>query len=767
ILKDEPPPLSEQNRSLPQDLEQVVHRCLSKDPAQRFPNAGALRDELERVRQSHRGKSSPTAPPHQRGRRALGVALGLSAVLVLSALFVLRRDHGPPRVEAVGASGRPSIAVFEFRTHGGTEEMRWLASGVPSMLLTGLAQTPGLDVVSSARVEEILEKIGKQRATEIDQAILAEVARRSGAGAAVIGNIFYAGETLRIDVQVEDVETGKLLFAKEATGRDVFPIVDELAVAIRQGLSLEDTGPERSIAEVSSPSLDAYRAFNEGMQAYYSQRFPEAIAAFESALAFDPDFAMAHARLALSLLSQRESEVGREHLERAHALSDRLPEREKALVEADYQLIIQQDVAAAKRTLENLLLRYPDEVSAYLTLSSQSIQGGDRSAALAVLRRGVETVPRSGPLRNMYAYDLRNAGDTEEAIRQLEIYRQLEPEEVNPVDSMGEIYLTSGQPERALSTYAEAIALDPTFASAERGRALALACLGRFPEALTAYNRSLEIVEKSGQPTLGLHSPKAFLLLGTGRYRAASQEARADDIPAEDGADTTSLQSSSMVEMVRAFRAERYGDCVSAAATARSSLPADVPAIYRRAAETITRVYEGTAEANVGHLDRAREIQLILEQEPHPLATWAPRWLAGEIALSEGDLAAAETAFREGIPQARSSFSNSQRGLLGSLLINTPASRDWKPRLLEHQGDLAGAIEEYRTLNQVETDTLFVSFFDPRYLSRIAGLQARRGDHDAAARSYREFLEYWADADPDLPEMRQARTYLDSARDTP
>jgi serine/threonine protein kinase len=46
VLEIKPPRLREHNRRLPRALEKVVHRCLEKDPAKRYPSAKALADAL-------------------------------------------------------------------------------------------------------------------------------------------------------------------------------------------------------------------------------------------------------------------------------------------------------------------------------------------------------------------------------------------------------------------------------------------------------------------------------------------------------------------------------------------------------------------------------------------------------------------------------------------------------------------------------------------------------------------------------------------------
>ncbi len=812
ILKEEPRPLSGRVDGLPPALDQVVARCLAKSPAERYPDATALREALESVRTEYlanTGTSSQSVPIGKEmsgdveGRRVsesgpgsgsdasstsvtpqrssrIPMVLGLIAGAIVLGLLpiLLRRSDDSGSGTAIGASGRPSVAVFQFRTHGGDEEIRWLESGVPSLLLTGLAQTPGLDVVSSARIEEILEKIGRAGAKEVDQAILAEVARRSGAGAVVIGNIYKSGDSIRIDVQVEDVETGRLLFARDASGPEVFPIVDRLASGIREGLAVKTAQvDERSVAEISSQSIEAYREYEEGRKAFTEFRLGEAKRRFERALDLDSDFALALASMAEIYRYQGEVETANEWFERAHDLAVHLPTRERLLVEAEYQLRIEQDREAAVGTLEGLIDRFPDEEEAYLLLSSTEGQEGDSENAIRILAKAVEAIPNSGTLHNHYAYHLRSVGRFEDAIRELEKYQEIEPEEANPWDSMGEIYLTTGRPEEAIAKFSKAIEVDPTFESSHRGRAFALALLGRYPEALEELDRSVALITASGLSPRGLFGTRGLLLQMMGRPKEAFEEASKDDggderadLPgssaertAENGTALDSGFAESWIRMVHAFAAGEFEACVLASRRARETIAPMAPPFYQWAIRVMTLQFEGTAEARNKQVEAARAAQQrIVELGVHPFVPWAQVWLEGEIALAENDLAAAETAFRNGEPTEPVAFTNAQPGLTTSLVVNIPPSRDWNARLHILRGDLHAAVEEYRRLNTRDASSMFSSLFQPRYVLEVARLLDRQGDREGAVREYERFLQYWKDAEPGQPEVQEARDYLAS-----
>ena len=79
------------------------------------------------------------------------------------------------------------------------------------MLVTGLAQTRGLDIVSLQRLHEVARQMGGENLESIRRDQFAELARRASTGAIVVGGIANTGTEFRIDAQLEDLATGRLL----------------------------------------------------------------------------------------------------------------------------------------------------------------------------------------------------------------------------------------------------------------------------------------------------------------------------------------------------------------------------------------------------------------------------------------------------------------------------------------------------------------------------------------------------------------------------
>ncbi|MGH9462046.1 MAG: protein kinase domain-containing protein, partial [Vicinamibacteria bacterium] len=293
ILKESPPALPAQILSVTPALSPVLHKALAKDPEDRYARMKDLASDLRAIRE----ELGSAARPPVALRTGRGLQYAAVAVLVLGlvgAVTYLRREHHQP---GIGPSGRPAIAVMHFEDNTGAEEIRWLSNGLPNMLLTDLAQTPGLDVVSRQRILEILKQVGADDLEALDASLVLEVARRAGAGAIVGGSVYKVGEDVRIDVQVEDLGSGRILSAHSVTGHDVFPLVDELSGRIRASLEMTDAATDRDITDVTTASLEAYRLYTEGIEARRNLRVVDARNLLERAIEIDPFFAMAYYEL--------------------------------------------------------------------------------------------------------------------------------------------------------------------------------------------------------------------------------------------------------------------------------------------------------------------------------------------------------------------------------------------------------------------------------------------------------------------------------------
>jgi TolB-like protein/Tfp pilus assembly protein PilF len=488
ILNSPPPPLPVR---VPSALQAIIGRCLAKDPHERYARASDVRSALAGMREDVR-----TGTYRLRSRAALLTFTGL--LIVAAASVVIGRWVWPIRASTAtpvpaATSEAPPIAVAYFENVAGAEDTAWLSKGVASMLLTTLAQTRGLRIISTQHLHQTVRATGFESLDSLKPEQMADVAKRAGAGAVVVGSIMKAGLELRIDARLEDLSSGRVLLAESVRGTDVFPLVDELAARIRDRIGFPHATDVRGVADLSSTSLEAYRLYSEGEQAFMNYRMDAAKDSLSRAVAIDPAFAQAYVRLA-SLSEFQDLPAARAaYLRDAAAHADRLSERERLVVEVEQSREV-GDFSKAANALDRLIATYPAFENAYASvLLYEPLRGAlyAPGKALAFLAAGVRALPTSGSLRNYYGYELLHVGRHAEAIQQFEAYARLAAREPNPYDSLGEAYLMIGVPQRAIDYYSQALSVDPTFVYSHNGRAWALATLGRYDDALAARGPGL------------------------------------------------------------------------------------------------------------------------------------------------------------------------------------------------------------------------------------------------------------------------------------
>jgi TolB-like protein/Flp pilus assembly protein TadD len=721
----------------PTRVQQLLRRCLQKDRNQRPSNMTEVRAVLEQQLAS-RTRADARAPLW------VGAALA-GLVIVAGALWFASSSRSTPEATGGTTPGRPLIAVVAFEMMSGSPENAWLGKGLPSMVVTGLAQTPDVEVVGIERLGDAARQIGAANLDAVDRAKFAELARRAGARFILNGTIVQAGSELRIDARVEDLSSGVVRFADSVRGADVLALADQLAARVREGLDVQTApGAVRRVADVASGSTEAYRAYTAGLEAAANNRASEAIALFDQALAIDPDFGLAYFHKAGMLLFQGKINERRRVLDLAARHADGMPERDAMLV----RVALTQDSGRtdeARRLAEALVERYPDTEFAWRILWNL-VGAEDPLAAAALTGRAVAALPYSPLLRNMNGYSLLGVERTDEAIREFETYVKLRPAEPNALDSLAEGQLVAGRLSEALATYENAI--KGGYNNSRASRAWTLAVIGRYSEALASPPE--------------ISTARFYLLSRVGRYRAfAADIEQVEQQVRQQGA----VSWAAALQLVAAMVAIERQDCRASAA----HVAAAEQAFAAEKAVEDTRPLRVALLSLAGHCDvlnrRLDAARLRLEEaRTLHMAKWTPQkyWVAaleGEIALASRNYARAAQAFAAGEPARKMyfSFGSSITGLTVSFLANNFVSRDGLARVAIAQGRPAEAIAIYRALLTPGPQSKWTAILEPRYVLALARLLEKTGDREAARTEYQRFLDLWKDADAGLPELSEAR----------
>jgi eukaryotic-like serine/threonine-protein kinase len=762
ILGEMPAAPRVENLTAGTELQRVLRKCLAKDPDSRYQGMRDLVVDLRQLRESITSSetmSRQVEPARETAtawwrRRPVWIGAAVVAAAIAGAiLWPVRRGSETPPAAPGGATARPAVAVVAFEVIGASSpDVTWLGKGLPSMLITGLAQTPDIEVVGNERLGDAARQIGASTLDGVERSKLAELARRAGARFILNGTIVQAGPDLRIDARVEDLSTGAVRVAETVRGPDALALADDLSARVRRGLDVKTApGTVRKVADVASASVEAYRAFTAGVEARSNERNGDARELFKDAVRVDPEFALAYVHLAEVDRHEGRIRESSRWLRMAAQHLDRMPERDAVLVRAD----LARDAGRfdeADQLLEGLVARYPDTEQAWYNLAV-SWWALDPARSVAFLGRAVAALPSSPGMRNLYGYAQLNTGRLEDAVRTFETYVKLRPSEPNALDSLAEAHLIAGHTPEALANYEAAI--KGGFDS-HRGKAWTLGVLGRYREAL------VEAEAASTNLGVATSTTRAFLLSRVGRYREALQAVDVSQKQAEDDGFTEAVVSS---HVARALFALERRDCAGVAVHlgAADQVTKGMPALLAIRWQVLGDLLAGACDAGEGRLNVAKR-RLAQARTVHRSTSLPEVWwvhaLEGEVALAERDFDKAARAFAAGEPARKMFFNLGEIYAWVSFYANNLVLRDGRARAAAAQGRTAEAIALYRGLLTPGPGQKWTAMLDPRHVIALARLLDKAGQRDAARAEYQRFLQYWKAADPDLPELAEARARL-------
>ncbi|PYP01398.1 MAG: hypothetical protein DMD57_14010 [Gemmatimonadetes bacterium] len=282
---DAVPSLAAARPTVPEGLERAIATALAKVPADRFSTAAQFADALAR-----RGSSATVGAARSSRRVArLAVIAVAGMVTVGGAILMLR-----PSPKAPGYA-RTAIAVLPFQNLSAQGPHAYFAGGLHDELLTQLSKVAALKVISRTSV----------MGYESTKTPLRQIASELGVGSVVEGSVQIEGSRLRVNVQLIDAATDAPVWAEryDRTLDDAFAIQSDVAqrIVAAVGAALSDAEQQR-LAAVPTANAEAYRLYLQGREYLIRPGFlrrNEEIAQqlFETALARDPGFALAHAAL--------------------------------------------------------------------------------------------------------------------------------------------------------------------------------------------------------------------------------------------------------------------------------------------------------------------------------------------------------------------------------------------------------------------------------------------------------------------------------------
>jgi serine/threonine protein kinase/tetratricopeptide (TPR) repeat protein len=419
ILHQTPAAPGSRGGGVPNRLDEVILKCMEKEPAKRYPSAGELMSDLDAL--SGSTSQAPERRPSSRGR-AYAIGFGLvGAALLAGALFKFGPGDWRNGSSKTGSFPRiQSLAVLPLANLSGDPEQQYFADGITDELTTDLAQISALRVTSRTSVMQFRET----------KEALPQIAKELNVDAVVEGSVTRAGNRVRITAQLIEGKSDRHLWAKsyERNLQDVLTLQDELARDIADEVQAKLTPNETtrlSNAPIVNPQ--AHEDYLKG-RFFWNLRTEEDLGKarnyFEQAIQKDPTYAPAYSGLADAYfylgyawghLPPREAmPLAKAAAQKALELDPNLAEGHTSL--GVIKLAYEWDFLGAEEEFKRAIALNPNYATTHHFYSILLGVLHRPEESIAEIRKAAEVDPLSVPVRNMLAMRLSDAGECDEAI---------------------------------------------------------------------------------------------------------------------------------------------------------------------------------------------------------------------------------------------------------------------------------------------------------------------------------------------------------------
>ena len=403
ILHEAPIPLRQLRADLPDTFEHLVSRALEKDPGLRYQSASDLLADLRRVRRStgaatelppSSARSAPVAgvPPSRAlpVRRAVSVAALATVAAVGVWWYAARFAAALPKLTAAD-----TIVLGEFANATGDAVFD---GALRQGLIVQLQQSPYLHVLPDQRVRRMLSMMGQPADAKVTTRVAMELCQRSGSAAVIDGSIAPLGSQYLLGLTVTDCRTGERLDTQQAQVPAKEQVLGALSTAVsafraRAGESLAMIrSHERPLQEATTASLDALKAYS--LARSQGAGCPSQVPYLEQAIELDPQFALAHAGLAVCYSGAGERDKAIASATRAYELRGRTTDPERFFIEYAYERDVTGDLEKAFQVVTVWVDSYPRDRDAYGLRSGFSAHGTGRyEDVLESSRRALDIDP--------------------------------------------------------------------------------------------------------------------------------------------------------------------------------------------------------------------------------------------------------------------------------------------------------------------------------------------------------------------------------------
>ena len=296
-----------------------------------------------------------------------------------------------------------------------------------------LQQTPFLTLLPDPRVQRTLRALQRTPDVAITGDLARELCQRAGAAAVIQGTIDASGTQFVITLAANNCKSGSEIAKAEGQAATKSDVLNQLAGTVKR--LRQDLGePAATLSAhdapqggVTSSSLEALQAYGQGLRVRVTRGDDAAVAFFQQAIARDPRFAMAYAKLAIVTGNVGQADEARAATQKAYELRDSMGQYERLYIQWNHASRVLGDQKAVKASLEELTKAYPRDFAA----------------------------------RNNFGVYYNNNGEFEEALKQYQAASDIAPDEPGPISNSAYVLLMLGRYDDASAAIDRALLIRP------------------------------------------------------------------------------------------------------------------------------------------------------------------------------------------------------------------------------------------------------------------------------------------------------------------
>jgi len=488
IVNETPEPLARYKANVPERLQRIVDKTLEKDRNIRYQSAAEIIADLKGLQ-----KETTVAGVGKPKKKLLPFVITASILFIIALLFLILK---PFQVEVIpdkrAIAKQNSLAIMYFENLADKED-QLLGDMITSLLITDLAESEYIQVVSYQRLYDILRILGKEESKKIDRSVASQVAKKAGVNNMLLGSISQLGEKKILTSRLVDVSSGTVRKSQKVEGTDIYAMVDQLTREVKNDLRLPEEAlaeQDKPVAELSTRSEDAYRHYLRGLDYEYRLLHKEALEQYKKALEYDSTFAMLHYHMRNTYGWLGNDDLADEAWKKALRDSIKAPEKDRMYIRAMI-FELESDPLKAGDIYREIINRYPDEKEAYCGLGFVQYDLEDYSAAILSFEKALQLDPHS----YWTVVGLRRAHVRLKNYDQAKIllgnYVSLRPNDPNAHLLLARLYLDLKEYDNALKECQIALELEADFWPV-------YSALGRVYLGMEEYDKAQEAFEKMG-----------------------------------------------------------------------------------------------------------------------------------------------------------------------------------------------------------------------------------------------------------------------------